>query len=390
MRSKIGINDGQIIEASKFTNPSVTADTGYAEKTYRIGIEQTIELGNKRKKRIKLAKANKEITEAQVITALIDLRNDIRISYIEAYKTQEQLKLANEVLNTTTKLYEIANKREQAGDIAKLDVLQAEITMIKAKSDIQLYKSALGKSLNTLYSNLGQSLNEDVVLEKPFLYRDFFVNITQKNDNENEILIGNKNFNKDYNENLVDDLIQIAYKNRPELTELEKSIKAQDLSLKLAKANNIPNLNVSLGPDIVADNGTEVGVYAIASVQIPIFNRQQGAIKEIHAKKDVYQNELEMQKIKIIEEVKNAYASIVNTSQAIKIYEEELLPKALQVLEKSNLSFKEGKSNILMSLNAQEAYISTKFSYIQILTDYENALSKLERALGLNKEEDNL
>ena len=175
MRSKIGINDAQIIEASKFINPSVMADTGYAEKTYRIGIEQTIELGNKRKKRIKLAKANKEITEAQVITALIDLRNDIRISYIEAYKAQEQLKLANEVLNTTTKLYEIANKRELAGDIAKLDVLQAEITMIKAKSDIQLYKLALGKSLNTLYSNLGQSLNEDVVLEKPFLCKDFFI-----------------------------------------------------------------------------------------------------------------------------------------------------------------------------------------------------------------------
>jgi outer membrane protein TolC len=54
------------------------------------------------------------------------------------------------------------------------------------------------------------------------------------------------------------------------------------------------------------------------------------------------------------------------------------------------MSFKEGKSNILTSLNAQEAYINTKLGYIQVVTDYENSLSNLERALGINTGDNDL
>jgi cobalt-zinc-cadmium efflux system outer membrane protein len=363
-RARLGISDAQIKQASLLLNPVLMSDNGIAEKTYRLGIEQTIELGGKRSKRTKLAKINKEVTEAEILTTLLDVKSNIRSSYIQLYKAQQELIASQEILDTTKQLSEIAQKRERAGDIAKLDVLQAEITMVKAKSDIQTSKLNVNQSFNNLCANIGSDLDRSLILEKPVLYEEFSV-------------VDNKD------ENFVNNLVEVAYKTRPEIKTLEKNIEVQEMSLKVAKANVIPNLTVAVGPDLVTEGKSKTSVFAMANMEIPLFNRQQGNIREIQAQKEVYEQELLAQKTKINQEVRNAWAGIVNNADSIKIYENEIIPKAKEVLNKSNLSFKEGKSNILTSLNAQEAYINTKFGYIQVITDYEKSLSDLERALGV-------
>jgi outer membrane protein TolC len=370
-RAKLGISDAQILQANLLLNPVLMSDNGVAEKTYRLGIEQTIELGGKRHKRTKLAKINKEITETEILTTLLDTRSNIRNSYIQLYKAQQELITSQEILDTTKQLSEIAKKREQAGDIAKLDVLQAEITMVKAKSDIQTSKLNVNQGFNNLSANIGADLDRTLILEKPLLYEGFSGAEAKA-------------------ENFANNLVEIAYKNRPEIKTLEKNIEAQEMCLRIAKANIVPNLTVAVGPDFVKESGTNLNVFAMANMEVPLFNRQQGTIKEIVAQKEVYEQELVAQKTRINQEVKNAWAGIVNNAESIKIYENEIIPKAQEVLKKSNLSFKEGKSNILTSLNAQEAYINTKRGYIQVMADYENSLSDLERALGVGKGDDNL
>lgn len=368
-RAASGVSDAQILQAHTRLNPSFMLDNSFfAEKTYKFGIEQTIELGGKRHKRGELSKINKEAVENEILTTLLDVRNNIRTSYIELYKAQEQLNAVQEVLTTTLKLYQTAKKREEAGDVSKLDVLQAEITMINAKNDIQTYKLQAAQAFNVLCSNIGQLLNNNVTLEKPVLYSKFYDKTLNASDEE-----------------YIEKLVEIAYKNRPELKGLEKNIEARDVGVNLAKADNIPNISIAAGPDITrgsSDDKTDIGIFIMANVEIPVFNRQQGVIKELIAQKEVYAKQYEAKKTKINQEVRNAYAGIVNNAESIKIYEEEIIPKTKEVLEKSNLSFKEGKSSILTSLNAQEAYISTKFGYIQKLADYANSINALERALG--------
>jgi cobalt-zinc-cadmium efflux system outer membrane protein len=369
-RAKLGINDAQILQANMLLNPTLMSDNGVAEKTYRLGIEQTIELGGKRSKRTKLAKKNKEITQAELLTTLIDTRSLIRNSYISLYKAQQELIASEEILDTTQQLAEIAKKREIAGDIAQLDVLQAEITMVKAKTNLQASKLTTNQSFNNLCACVGSDLNRDVVLERPILCEEFYNA-------------------KDKDENYLNNLIERAYQTRPEIKALEKKIEAQNISLKIARANIVPNLNVAVGPDLVKDKKTSFSVFAMANIEIPLFNRQQGVIKEIQAQKEMYEQELVAQKTRINQEVRNAWAGIINNLDSIRIYEEEILPKAKDVLEKSKLSFQEGKSSVLMALNAQEAYINTKLGYIQVLTDYEYSISNLERAIGTTGENDN-
>jgi outer membrane protein TolC len=81
-------------------------------------------------------------------------------------------------------------------------------------------------------------------------------------------------------------------------------------------------------------------------------------------------------------EVTNAYNSFFTQQTRLMHYETEILPIAQEVLEKSKRSFEEGKSNILVPISAQQAYINSRLGYLQTLGELQNAISDLERATG--------
>lgn len=365
-RAKLGISDAQILQAGMLPNPNIISDNGFAEDTFRVGIEQTIELGNKRSRRIKLAKMQKEVVQQEIITTMLDVRSKVRSSYIQTYNAQQKLLASREILETITSLEKIAKEREKKGNVENLDILQAEITVINAKNNIQSAKLELNEAFNSLSANIGKHLNRTVVLAPPDLMKEFNI-ATSMTEND-------KTINK---------LIEYAYANRPEIKAIEKNIEVQNQKLKLAHSNIVPDLKMAVGADFVTGDAKRNSTFVMGSIGVPIFNRQQGVIKEVKAQKLVYENDLEATKIKIEQEVKNAYFGVVANAKSLNIYEKELIPHAKIIVKKSEISFKEGKSNILIPINSQEAYINTQYRYIQTLNQYEKSVSDLERAIGL-------
>ena len=365
-QAKLGISDAQILQAGLLSNPNIISDNGFAEDTFRVGIEQTIELGNKRSRRIKLAKMQKDVVQQEIITTILDVRSKVRSSYIQTYNAQQKLIASREILETITNLEKIAKEREKKGNVENLDILQAEITVINAKNNIQSAKLELNEAFNSLSANIGKHLNRTIVLAPPDLMKEFNIS-TPMVENDKTINI----------------LIEYAYANRPEIKVIEKNIEVQNQKLKLAHSNIVPDLKMSVGADFVTGDSKRNSTFIMGSLGMPIFNRQQGVIKEVKAQKLVYENDLDAIKIKIEQEVKNAFFGVITNAKSLNIYEKELIPHAKMIVKKSEINFKEGKSNILIPINSQEAYINTQYRYIQTLTQYEQSVSDLERAIGL-------
>ncbi len=365
-RAKLGISDAQILQAGLLSNPNIISDNGFAEDTFRVGIEQTIELGNKRSRRIKLAKMQKEVVQQEIITTLLDVRSKVRSSYIQTYNAQQKLLASREILETITNLEEIAKEREKKGNVENLDILQAEITVINAKNNIQSAKLELNEAFNSLSANIGKHLNRTIVLTPPDLMKEFNISTSMVE-----------------NDKTLNTLIEYAYANRPEIKVIEKNIEVQNQKLKLAHSNIVPDLKMSVGADFVTGDTKRKSTFVMGTLGLPIFNRQQGVIKEVKAQKLVYENDLDAIKIKIEQEVKNAYFGVIANAKSLNIYEKELIPQSKKIVKKSEINFKEGKSNILIPINSQEAYINTQYRYIQTLTQYEQSVSDLERAIGL-------
>jgi outer membrane protein TolC len=81
-------------------------------------------------------------------------------------------------------------------------------------------------------------------------------------------------------------------------------------------------------------------------------------------------------------QVNKALIAFQSNKARIERYESVLLPLSVTVMDKSRLAFYEGKTNVLMAINAQQAYMNTRLGYLQSLMDYQNAVGDLERTVG--------
>lgn len=380
IQARVGISNAEILTAKTRINPALMTDNGVAEKTYRFGLEQTLELGGKRKHRIELAKAQREAVLADSNTQLLNLRVNVRQAYTMLYNAQERQKAYQNILQVTQELVNIAKKREYAGDISKLDTLQTEILNVNANNDLQVASNELVNAQNELNALLYQPLTVELTLAPPSLTPQLDINApieTPKTDAG--VLHGEvKQVALDLNR-----LIETALNNRPEIQHNLRNIQVAERQAALSKANRIPNLTVSAGGDTVTGAGQRAsGVFVTGRMEIPVLNRQQGPIQEALARKAQLEQEQAALKNRITLEVSKAYTSFISNQGRIERYETQLLPYSVAVVDKSRRAFVEGKTNILSAINAQQAYMNTRLGYLQAVMDYQNTISHLERAVG--------
>ena len=366
--AKIGLSNADIKEAGLFINPKIILDGAFAEKAFKGGISQTIELGGKRKKRVNVAKADKEVVLQNIASEIINFRAEIRDAYIELYSAREYLKTDKKMLELTEQFTDIARKRELAGQIANLDVLQAEIKELKTKKDLHVTEMNEISAFNKLNGKLYGKLNQNTELEQ--LNDDDFFKITENID--------------------VETLKQTAFENNPLIKRIEKNIEKTKRLEKLAKSSIYPDVTVAVGPNIVVEKEekttTKVSIFAGIDMELPIFNHGQAGVMRAKTQREIYEKELLSEKNNLSVAINSAYAEIVKSKNIINIYEKELLPKSKTVLEKSELSFKEGKSGIIIPLTSQETYIETQKGYIDAIQYYFKALNELEKAIGVTDE----
>jgi outer membrane protein, heavy metal efflux system len=373
-QARLGVSEAEVITAGARINPSILSDNGIAEKTYRLGLQQTFELGGKRRKRIHVAQAQQGVVLAEINTALLDLRSNVRRVYAQLFQAQERQRNAQDLLKTTEQLLDVARKREQAGDVSNLDVLQAEVVTVSAHNDIQTVNAQVLQARNQLNSLLNQPLGTGLILAPPTTLPQ----TVSAPSSGTQLLQGSVS----YAVADLDTLIQTALSNRPEVKQNLGRIELTQKQLVLAQANRTPNLSLAAGPDFVTGDDTSFNAFIIGNLELPILNRQQGPIQEAIARQAQLAQEQAALKNRITLEVTNAYTAFVSNQDRVMRYETELLPKAKTVMDKSRRSFEVGKSPILLPLNAQQAYINTQLGYLQAVTYFQNAISDLERAVG--------
>ncbi len=363
IKTNLDIGDAEIMSAKRRFNPSLMSDNGFAEDTYRLGISKTFELGGKRGRRIDLAKSQKKIINEEVKKAFLDLRYKVRGKYVELYFAKRKEKYFKGLLEITEILKEITKKRFDAAKIPVVDLLQIEIASTNVKNNYRNANYQVQKAKNDLTTLINSPINLDG-LNKP----DSFLKIEAKNSEE-----------------AIEFLINEAIGNRPEIKRNFYQQEASKDELRLAKANRIPNISLTAGPDIVIPGGddNQYGVFAIAQMELPLLYRQQGEIAKAKALQEKYKFEEENIQNQLRLDVLNAFNAYVLTREQVKLYESETLVKADELLEKSMKSFRVGKVTFLIPLKALEASINVHLDYLQRVVDYETAISDLERVVGI-------
>src|SRR5580658_7060068 len=271
-RYNIDANEALVLQAKLWPNPNFSAGhtlysaqlrqffpTGYNDET-TMQLDQEILLAGKRNKAVKLARANVELTRNQFFDLLRTLKYTLRTDFFQIYYQQQSAKVYQAEINALTQIVNAYAEVEGKGYIS-----EKEVVRIRA----QLY------SFISEYNDLINSINDTeselrlILQAKP----NFFIDPVVDTGSLNKL---------DPTQFALSALIDSAYHNRTDLQIARTNTKINQLNYDYQKALAVPDLTLSLGYD---EAGSFLyGYYGIgASIDLPVFNRNQGNIKNAKA-----------------------------------------------------------------------------------------------------------
>jgi outer membrane protein, heavy metal efflux system len=267
-RYNIDANEALVLQAKLWPNPNFSVGhtlysaqlrqffpTGYNDET-TLELDQEILLAGKRNKQIKLAQANVTLTRYQFFDLLRTLKYTLRTDFFNIYYLQENAKAYQDEINALTKIV-----TAYAGAQAKGYISEKDLVRIKA----QLY------SFVSEYNDLINQINDTeselrlVLQTKPTVYID---------PTPDSATIDSL----DPAKYTLNTLLDSAYHNRTDLNIAKTNTRINVLNYNYQKALAVPDLTLSLNYDEAG--GFDYGYYGIgASIDLPVFNRNQGNIK---------------------------------------------------------------------------------------------------------------
>jgi len=368
-RTTIQQSESEEITANLRPNPVFFADTDYLplfspsklnsdyvdnSAEFDAGLSYLLERGQKRQHRLQAAKDGTAVTRSQVADNERTLTFQVASQFVHAQLAESTLDLAQQDLKSYQNTVDIADIRYKSGDISQDDYLKIKLQLLQFQNDFAQAQLAKVQALSDLRQLLGQEsvpVNYDVA--GPFEYEA--VKVT------------------------LEDLQMKALHNRPDFRAAQQGVTAANSQYELQKA--IGKQDVTVQANYTHVNGIN-GVSFLASIPLPIFNRNQG---EIARTRYAITQSQELEKAandQVVTDVHDAYYGLQANDQVIQLYLSGYLAEAQADRDIAEYSYQRGAASLLDFLDAERSYRATELAYRQTLASYLLALEQLREAAG--------
>ena len=356
------------ITAGLRPNPTFQNDTTSAT----IGIYQEFEVGGKRSARLQGARLGTSISQSDFADARRTLVFNLRQAFVAALLATSDLDFAQSNLADYEKVVDLNRLMFQQGQVSRADFLKIELQTLEFQNDLDDAILALKTAKATVRALVGPS------------------NLPQEFDLEGELRATPLDKN-------LQELQQLALSSRPDLRSAETAREKSVADLHLAQANRWPNPTIGasflhtgneiggpswLQPLYPKGNSTNAMGLGIASIPIPIFNRNQGEVARAKSEQLRADFLAQAARNQVLQDVETAFASFESSRGRVRLYEEKYLAHAKESLDIGQFSFHNGGASILDFLDAERTYRATELAYRQQLAAYLSNLAQLEGAVG--------
>lgn len=350
------------LEINYANNQNWSLQMGYE---WEAALTYTLELGGKRRARIDLAQSEKEMTEALLEDYFHQLRADAVTAYLAALKQREMYAIRQASYQQMWALAQADSIRFREGLIKEVEAQQSMLEAITLLNDMYESRADYQEALHELSWMQGlESVMLPDSLEGALSYmkRDF----------------------------RPEDLVVTARNNR---ADLQAALKSRDVSrhnLRLAKANRMIDLDLSIGGGyssvVLNEEAAEPAFYAVtAGVSIPLkfSNANKGELNAARFEAEQSDRQYKAVELEISTRVLQKYARYTAALQRVEQFNKGLLKQSEDILQKIIYSYEYGETSILEVLNAQRTYNDVQEGYYEALFDCSVALVELERACGV-------
>jgi cobalt-zinc-cadmium efflux system outer membrane protein len=364
-RFHLEASEADLVAAKLLPNPQLSVNTSYinlvtkpidysSEQT-SFRLDQTIELGGKRSRRIDEATHSVESAKADFQDAIFQLLNDVKEAFLNVAFEQKSVALSRNDYELFAKSVEAAQLRFKAGDIGEAELKKLEL----AQLDYQQRLSDAEQDYIDAISSFRQMLNLS----------------------PNIPLIINYNFRPSLILPAQDSLLTIAFSNREDLiSEREKTLMKKS-RIDLAYANAFPDLTIGVeldrqGPDFRNTFGGGIGI------AIPVFNRNQNDIQRSEAEYQAATLDEKAKENLIVNSVAAAYTKYQNSWNVVHTLSESTLKNADDVRAMAVKSYNTGNTGLVDFLEAERIYNDAVQGYYNALKKLATNQVELERVIG--------
>jgi TolC family type I secretion outer membrane protein len=342
------------------TSIPVTIDP-YNQYSNTLSLSQTIFDFGKTYNQVQIQSLGKESSRAD----FQDVSGQIILGVKQAYYGYLQAKMSRDVaaetVNQFQKHYEMAKAFFETGKTSKIDETSAEVNLSNAKINLLKAENTLRIAKITLTNAMGIMNAPEYEIRDDLAYRPYEVSL--------------------------DEALQNAYKNRPDLLSTLKKKEGLEKTIDLTKKGYLPILsgNASYGytgDDLVMDKTWSVGV----TLTFPLFTglSTKYQVDEAKANLDVLKANEDSLMQRVYLQVESAYLSLKEAAERISAGQ-IIVKQAEETVELAKGRYSAGVGSSIEITDAMITLNNAKMTYITALSDYSVAQANLEKAIGAQK-----
>ncbi len=358
----------RINQAKAFSQPTLNIDSDLqpdildisgSGESY-VGVGKSLKFPGKRM--IQTAIATKESDEIIMEAELLKLEiiYQVKLAYYRLILNLEKMDYAEKNLELTQDFLNKTQVNLDAGDAAQVDVLRAQVEVAKATSEISMASNEVVQTKADINFLMGKEKNNPLEIEKEITF---------------PVLLPD-----------LEELINQALINRPEIKRINYALEKELLIKKQASLSYLPDLDLGVSRHTIYGESKTWDM--TLALPVPIFFRQltRGEIAEAMANYQSLQSELEYLQNNIHLEVESAYRSAVTAGNLINLFDRDMLTQSEEVYNLLLFSYQEGEISGIELIEARKTLIETRKSYAEALFSYEAANISIERSIGKSLE----
>lgn len=322
--------------------------------TTTLAMWQLLELGGKRGARRDSANALHVGAEQDYLLARAMLRAEVNQAYTELLAAQARQQLARDMIALAEETHRTVAETVKAGKVSPLEETRAGIILASARLDTEQAErdlmtarsrlSATWASAHPLFTEA--ETDWDPLPELPPI-----------------------------------DALAARLPESPEMTRWASTVTQREAEQGLARAQRIPDLTVRAGIKRYEELNEDVYLVG-ASIPLPLFNRNQGSVREANARLEQARHEQGSTAGRLGQQLNDSYSRLQGARARAIGLKQVVIPAAEQVLQATREGYRHGKFRLFDVLDAQRTVYTTRGQYLTALTEFHQRLADLERLLG--------
>ena len=348
-------NVGNIQKLSGDINSAHAVAQEVVQQLTTIRIGQLIELGGKRAARVNAAVLGEELAAKDYETRRVEMIARVANVFTEVLAAQERFRLAEETMQVAQNVVNTVTKRVLGGKVPPIEETRVKVGLSTTRIELEQAQRdliAARKRLALLWNSSSPQFNKVL--------------------GNLESLVAPPNFQ----------VLEARVLGNPMALRAIKAIEQRKALLEVEQTRRIPNLTINAG---VVHHAQLGGSTAVASVMVPLplFDRNQGNLKEAYHRVDKAVDEQSAMELRLKTELAQSYETMSAVWNEINILRDEVLPGAKSAFNVTRRGYELGKFGLLELLDAQRVLFQNQLLYVRALANYQRLVNDIERLIAM-------